>query len=93
MTPSRIWELKQILRNQKFSFLEDGGYGNLGDDAILLGTCQLIIDNFDKCELTVMSYDKSETMAALSRPEMRVVDSIHRVRFGELAYRELKGSR
>ena len=81
---------KTNIKKSKILVSGGWGYGNLGDDAILLGTCQLIIDNFDKCELTVMSYDKSETMAALSRPEMRVVDSIHRVRFGELAYRELK---
>ena len=64
------------------------GYGNLGDDAILLASIELIKKKISNAEITVMSYSPQDTAALL--PEFKVIPSIHRIVYGNRAYKQLR---
>jgi len=54
------------------------GYANLGDDAILASTIDLIKEKYPKCEITIMSFNPSETREIVPDERMKIVRSINR---------------
>lgn len=64
------------------------GYGNLGDDAILHSTILLVKKRFPGAVIKVMSYNPEETAAELNF-EYEVLPSVHRLLFGESAFKQL----
>ena len=64
------------------------GYGNLGDDAILIASLNLLKEKYPHSEITVMSYDFQETMKILNKPDIKVIPSIHRIISGELSFKK-----
>lgn len=64
------------------------GYGNLGDDAILLASIELIKKKIPNAEITVMSYSPQDTTSLISG--IKVIPSIHRIVYGNRAYKQLR---
>lgn len=64
------------------------GYGNLGDDAILLASIELIKKEIPNAEITVMSYSPQDTAALI--PAFKVIPSIHRIVYDNRAYKQLR---
>lgn len=64
------------------------GYGNLGDDAILLASIELIKKKLPHAEITVMSYSPQDTATLI--PGLKVISSIHRIIYGNRAYKQLR---
>lgn len=52
------------------------GYGNLGDDAILMSTCRLLLEAFKGCSLTVFTYEIDQILAR-SNSDIVFVNSCH----------------
>ena len=64
------------------------GYGNLGDDAILLASIELIKKKLPHAEITIMSYSPQDTATLI--PSLKVIPSIHRIIYGNRAYKQLR---
>jgi polysaccharide pyruvyl transferase WcaK-like protein len=54
------------------------GYGNLGDDAILVSTVKILKDIYPGATITVMTYNCGETVKSLADKDVVVVPSLHR---------------
>jgi polysaccharide pyruvyl transferase WcaK-like protein len=54
------------------------GYGNLGDDAILLNTIEIIKKRYPRAKINVMSYSPKETKKILKNIDVEVIPSIHK---------------
>lgn len=65
------------------------GYGNLGDDALLIATIELLKEKYPISELVIMSYDFNDTKKVLEKYDVKVVPSIHRVISKKLAFKKL----
>ena len=70
--------------NIKHIILSGGwGYGNLGDDAILLSSYQLLKLKYPGCHITVLSYNVSESSSLIpSGNNVSYLDSLHVSIFG-----------
>lgn len=65
------------------------GYGNLGDDALLIATVDLLILKYPKSKLVITSYNHLETKNVLKDYDVSVVPSIHRMVSKKLAFHKL----
>lgn len=66
------------------------GYGNLGDDAILIALIKILYELYPDAELTVLSYNKKETQDILNDYPIKVYSSIHKTLMGNTVNRKLK---
>lgn len=66
------------------------GYANLGDDAILLSTVDLVKEKYPDSEITVMTYSPPETSGAITDPNIRIIPSIHRQLSGTASLKRLR---
>jgi len=64
------------------------GYGNLGDDAILHATINLLEKRFPQSEIVISSYDSQATKKE-TNGKYKVIPSAHRLLFGDLAFKQL----
>jgi len=58
------------------------GYGNLGDDAILLSTIKLLKEQYPKASIFITSYDASDSKIIIDDEDVKVLPSIHNLIFG-----------
>lgn len=65
------------------------GYGNLGDDAILLSTIKLTRSKFPNAKLHIFSYSPNETKDIILDSNCELHSSVHRLLFGKSAFRFL----
>jgi polysaccharide pyruvyl transferase WcaK-like protein len=65
------------------------GYGNLGDDSILVASVHLLKEKYPSSEIVVTSYDCDQTCKVQSLPTIKIVPSVHRYLSGELAFKKL----
>ncbi|MDR1544256.1 MAG: polysaccharide pyruvyl transferase family protein [Prevotellaceae bacterium] len=76
------------MNNSKKILLSGGwGYGNLGDDAILIASISLIREQFPNAEIIVFSYDTDYTKSII--PDFEVKLSVHREIYGKIAFKQL----
>lgn len=61
------------------------GYGNLGDDAILVSTIKLVKEKYPSSELVVMTYNIHETKKSIEIENIKYVLSVHHYLVGNLA--------
>ncbi|WP_031529051.1 polysaccharide pyruvyl transferase family protein [Dyadobacter crusticola] len=66
------------------------GYANLGDDAILISTIDLVKQKYPDAQISVMTYNPSETSDAVSDPTIRIIPSIHRQLSGTASFKRLR---
>lgn len=66
------------------------GYGNLGDDAILVATVKLLRQEYPHASITVMTYDCDAMPCDLGDRDVHVVPSIHRHLIGNLSLRRFR---
>ena len=61
------------------------GFGNLGDDAILLSTIRMLYNLHSDVEIGVLSYNKQETQHVIAKnfPDIKVYKSIQKALFGK----------
>ncbi len=55
------------------------GYGNLGDDAILVSTTKLLRARFPHCKITILSYNPAETQKLFPADSIEVFPSADRL--------------
>jgi len=61
------------------------GYGNMGDDAILLASINLLQDKFPQCQITVLTADAIETQKVLhNKKEITIRQDLYKEFFGNL---------
>ena len=65
------------------------GYGNLGDDAILIVSLSLITKRFPSASIILLSYDPDRTPPLDNKNVIKVVPSAHRVLFNKSAFKQL----
>jgi len=66
------------------------GYGNLGDDAILISTLKILREKYPVSEIVVMTYDCEETTRNINRDDVRVISSLHRYLVGDLSSKRFR---
>lgn len=74
----------------KIKILVSGGwgYGNLGDDAILVSTIKILRLVYPQSEIVIMSYNVDETRLFAGISDVKYVPSIHRYLVGNSAIRK-----
>lgn len=65
------------------------GYGNIGDDAILMASLQLLQKRYHEATITITSYNPEYTRKVVS-DGYEVIPSVHRTIFQERAFCFLK---
>lgn len=67
------------------------GYGNIGDDAILMASLSLLRQQYPKAKVTITSYNPEYTCNVVGK-EYKVLPSVHRLIFGKRAFKFLRVS-
>ena len=62
------------------------GYGNLGDDALLVATIDLLKEKYPNSEIVIMSYDDIETQKLYELSDIKVIPSVHRIISKKMAF-------
>jgi polysaccharide pyruvyl transferase WcaK-like protein len=70
--------------NTRFVIFSACGYGNIGDDAIMLGTARYLITRQDATDLFIFSYSPKETQQLLEKAGLTSVARIRCGRFTSL---------
>lgn len=65
------------------------GYGNLGDDAILISTIELILSKYPDANIKIFSYSDVDTSRLFHKKNIECYNSIHKIVYGNSAYRFL----
>lgn len=69
------------------------GYANLGDDAILISTIDLVREKYKEAEITVMTFNPIETKRMVTDTNIKVVKSIHRELSKDISFKRLRVSK
>lgn len=70
--------------NTRYVIFSACGYGNIGDDAIMLGTARYLITRQDATDLFIFSYSPKETQQLLEKAGLTSVATIRCGRFASL---------
>src|SRR5687768_12985513 len=70
--------------NTRYVIFSACGYGNIGDDAIMLGTARYLITRQDATDLFIFSYSPKETQQLLEKAGLTSVATIRCGRFTSL---------
>jgi polysaccharide pyruvyl transferase WcaK-like protein len=70
--------------NVRYIIFSACGYGNIGDDAIMLGTARYLITRHNARDLFIFSYSPKETEQLLEKAGLTSVATIHCGRFSSL---------
>lgn len=65
------------------------GYGNIGDDAILMASIALFQDKYPEAEIVITSHDPEYTQRIVGS-NYKVLPSVHRTIFGDRAFKYLR---
>ena len=81
-------------RNARYTIFSAYGYGNMGDDAIMLGTVRYLITRQKATDLFIFSYTPKETQQLLEKAGLTLLATIRCGRFVSLVkacHQELEG--
>jgi polysaccharide pyruvyl transferase WcaK-like protein len=70
--------------NARYIIFSACGYGNIGDDAIMLGTARYLITRHNARDMFIFSYSPKETEQLLEKAGLTSVATIHCGRFSSL---------
>jgi polysaccharide pyruvyl transferase WcaK-like protein len=79
--------------NARYIIFSACGYGNIGDDAIMLGTARYLITRQDATDLFIFSYSPKETQQLLEKAGLTSIATIRCGRFTNLLKALLSTSR